>query len=128
MATGLPDRSFDAAMSVDALWMVSNKLAAIKEVSRILKRGSLFAFTTWEPKHINHSALLKRLAFKVIEYGESKDWKTRQLSVYEEIIRNHELLVSEMGKEAADLLASEGREAPRLLPTTPRIFVVAKKV
>ena len=47
-ATGLPDASCDAVMSLDVLPFVQDKAAAAREVARILRAGGRFAFTTWE--------------------------------------------------------------------------------
>jgi SAM-dependent methyltransferase len=47
-ATGLPDASCDAVMSLDVLPFVPGKAAAVREVARILRPGGRFAFTTWE--------------------------------------------------------------------------------
>ena len=47
-ATGLQDKSCDGAISIDILWMVPNKIAAMSEVARILHSAARFVFTTWE--------------------------------------------------------------------------------
>jgi SAM-dependent methyltransferase len=47
-ATGLPDASCDAVMSLDVLPFVPDKTAAAREIARILRPGGRFAFTTWE--------------------------------------------------------------------------------
>lgn len=47
-ATGLPDASCDAVMSLDVLPFIPGKAAALREVARILRPGGRFAFTTWE--------------------------------------------------------------------------------
>src|SRR3954447_1328731 len=47
-STGLPEASFDAAMSVDVIWSVPDKLGALREAARILKPGARFAFTNWD--------------------------------------------------------------------------------
>jgi SAM-dependent methyltransferase len=53
-ATGLPDASCDAVMSLDVLPFAPDKTAALREVARILRPGGHFAFTTWE--QLTHSA------------------------------------------------------------------------
>jgi ubiquinone/menaquinone biosynthesis C-methylase UbiE len=47
-ATGLPDASCDAVMSLDVLPFIPDKVAAVREVARILRPRGRFAFTTWE--------------------------------------------------------------------------------
>ena len=46
-ATGLPDASCDAVISLDVLLFVPGKAAA-REIARILRPGGRLAFTTWE--------------------------------------------------------------------------------
>jgi ubiquinone/menaquinone biosynthesis C-methylase UbiE len=38
----------DAAMSVDVLWMVPDRPAALREVARVLKPGARFVCTNWD--------------------------------------------------------------------------------
>ena len=47
-ATGLPDASCDAVISLDVLLFVPDKPAAAREIARILRPGGRLAFTTWE--------------------------------------------------------------------------------
>lgn len=47
-ATGLPDASCDAVISLDVLLFVQDKAAAAREIARILRPGGRLAFTTWE--------------------------------------------------------------------------------
>jgi SAM-dependent methyltransferase len=47
-ATGLPEASCDAVMSLDVLPFVPDQAAAVGEAARILRPGGRFAFTTWE--------------------------------------------------------------------------------
>jgi SAM-dependent methyltransferase len=49
-ATGLLEASCDAAMSLDVLVFVPDKVAAVREVARILRPQGRFAFTTWEQR------------------------------------------------------------------------------
>lgn len=126
--TGLAAASADAAMSVDALWMVHNKVAALKEVSRVLKPGSRFVFTTWEVKPVNHAALLKRMGFQVLAREEPAQWQARQLAVYERILLQREQLTRELGESATQVLASEAQEAAARLAETPRLLFVTERV
>ncbi|MEW6301301.1 MAG: class I SAM-dependent methyltransferase, partial [Thermodesulfobacteriota bacterium] len=42
------DCTFDAAMSVDVLWMVPDTLAALREVARVVRPGARFVFANWD--------------------------------------------------------------------------------
>jgi ubiquinone/menaquinone biosynthesis C-methylase UbiE len=76
-STGLPDASFDGAMSVDLLWAVPDKLGALREIARLLKPGARFAFTNWDrdlsppgylpPLH-DHRPLLRQAGFEIETY------------------------------------------------------------
>jgi ubiquinone/menaquinone biosynthesis C-methylase UbiE len=45
-----PDNSFDGASSIDVISFIPDPLVVIKEVARILRPKTYFAFTTWENK------------------------------------------------------------------------------
>ncbi|SDH10989.1 Methyltransferase domain-containing protein [Sinosporangium album] len=124
-ATGLPDRSCDAVMSVDALWMVWNKPAAFLETSRILRPGGRFVFTTWEPAYLDHTRMLANAGFAILERRETDNWLARQLAVYQRITAARAALAAELGPGSAVLL-TEAAQTPGVLPTTPRVMITAE--
>ncbi len=73
-ATGMPDAAFDAAISVDVLWVAPDKPAALREVARILRPGGTFVFTSWdfatsppdEPQPSHHEPLLREAGFAIL--------------------------------------------------------------
>ena len=130
-ATGCPAAAFDAAMSIDALFMVPDKSGTVRETFRILKPGARFAFTTWEldePNRVkDYRPLLEEFGFQVELYEESPDWLRRQRSVHEAVVAEKDKLIEEMGKEAAQVwILFSTIELPKL-PLMRRIFVVARK-
>ncbi|MEU8980799.1 class I SAM-dependent methyltransferase [Streptomyces sp. NPDC048309] len=123
--TGLPAAEFDGAMSIDALWMVLNKVAAFEELARLLRPGSPLVFTTWAPPHLDYAWFLEPVGFQDIETVQLTASTERQLAVYERIIVQRDAIAREMGEEAAQVLVDEATEAPRLLATVPRVMVRA---
>ena len=112
-------------LSVDALWMVWDKPAAVREMARILEPGGRLALTTWEPAYLDHRALLESVGFDVLVREETPDWLSRQTAVYDGILAARGQLAAELGPEAAEVLVDEARETPSLLPDSPRILVAA---
>lgn len=123
--TGLPAASCAAVMSVDALWMVWDKAAALGEVARVLRPGGRFVFTTWETAEVDHLALLADAGFDVRVREETPDWLDRQLAVYTGIRDAERELRAEMGDEAAEVILAEARDTPSRLPSTPRLLLAA---
>jgi ubiquinone/menaquinone biosynthesis C-methylase UbiE len=121
----LPDASFDAAMSIDALWMVFDKLAALREVARVLRPGSRFIFTSWEPAHLSYRQLLEAAGFTDVVGYEIDGWRERQTAVYEGILRHRDAIAAEMGADAAAVLVAEAEEAPTMLTYAPRVVISA---
>ena len=135
VATGLPGDAFDGAMSIDALWLVPDTSAALREVARILRPGARFIFTTWdfdisppdEPQISNHRPLLSDAGFTVDAYEETENWEGyyRALVAAYEAARDD--LVRELGEtDANEMLAHYHRRAA-LLPSWRRSRVVARK-
>jgi ubiquinone/menaquinone biosynthesis C-methylase UbiE len=140
-ATGLPDASFDGGMSVDVLWAVPDKLAALKEAARILKPGARLAFTNWDrdrtppgylPPVADHRPLLVQAGFEVETYQVQPDAETKRRAVYEAIVAAEQDLVQEMGEDAAARLMFEAKGTLGLtdgvdyLAHSRRIYVVAR--
>lgn len=128
VSAGLPAGSFDAAVSIDAFWMVLNKPAAFREAGRLVRPGARLVLTTWEPEHIDHTRMARKAGFDVVECVEPPDWRRRQIAVYEAILRLLPRLASEMGGAAAAILGAEAREAPDMLSRSRRILLIADKV
>ena len=142
-ATGFPDASFDGAMSVDVLWAVPDKFAALKEAARILKPGARLAFTNWDrdrtppsylPPLADHRPLLEQAGFEIETYQVQADAEKKRRAVYEAIVAAEQDLVQEMGDEAAARLLFEAKGTLGLtdgvdyLAHSRRIYVVARIV
>ncbi|GAA1402519.1 hypothetical protein GCM10009613_62640 [Pseudonocardia kongjuensis] len=125
--SGLPTGGADAVMSVDALWMVQDKPAALAEVHRILVPGGRFVLTTWEPAHVDHRALLDEAGFDLEVREETPDWLARQRAVYAGITAAAAELADELGAEGAEVILTEAEQAPRVLAGTPRLLLAARR-
>jgi len=148
-ATGLPDASCDAVMSLDVLPFVPDKAAAAREVARILRPGGRFAFTTWErlsrPARDNHPLralagtfqdhpllksakadyrqLISQAGLAVETYQEPPGWRHQQQALAEGIIA-----------AAAEVTGDMGRHYPAMahvflasLPDSRYILVTARR-
>ena len=146
-ATGLPDASCDAVMSLDVLPFVPDKAAAAGEIARILRPGGRLAFTTWE--RLGHPAgddpqrralagtfhahpllesaradyrqLISQAGLTVETYQEPPGWRAQQQALAEGIIA-----------AAAEVTADMGRHYPAMarvflasLPDSRYVFVAA---
>lgn len=129
--TGLATGSCDAAVSVDALWLASDRDRALTETARILSPKAPFVFTTWDGNipfmPDSYRKDLEAAGFAVEVYEETKGWKERQLAVYKKILASADALVREMGTPAAKALVREARSTPPVLEKSTRILVAATK-
>jgi ubiquinone/menaquinone biosynthesis C-methylase UbiE len=142
VSTGLPDASLDAAMSVDVLWAVLDKLGALQEVARILKPGARFAFTSWDrdlsppgyPPPLNdHRPLLEQAGFDVESYEIQPDAEAKRRVWYERVVAAESTLIEEVGEAGAERMLLEAKRTLGLtdgadyLAHSRRILVVARK-
>ena len=142
VSTGLPDAIFDGAMSVDTLWAVPDKPAAIREIARILKPGARLAFTNWDrdlsppgylPSPNDHRPLLEQAGFEVEVYEIQPDAEVQRRAFYERAVATEPTLIEEMGEEGAQKLMFEAKgtlgltDGTDYLAHSRRIFVVARK-
>lgn len=137
-ATGLPDASCDAAMSLDVLLFVPDQAAAIRETARILRPGCCFGFTTWE-QQTGYSQRLKALqledyrpvlesaSFDVEIYDEPPNWQRQQRSLLEASIAHERELVEEMGSMAASKFLEMARGALEDMPSRRYVFGVGRR-
>ncbi len=123
----LPVASVDAAMSVDAFWMVVDKKAALEEMARVLTPGSRFVLTTWSLPSLAESPMWDESGFEVLTCEETPRWQERQLQIYQLIRERRAELVEELG-EASTILVSEAQTAPALLAEAPRVLIIAERM
>jgi ubiquinone/menaquinone biosynthesis C-methylase UbiE len=142
VSTGLSDASLDAAMSIDVLWAVPDKLGALQEVARILKPGACFAFTSWDrdlsppgypPPLDDHRPLLEQAGFDVESYEVQPDAEAKRRVYYERIVAAESTLIEEVGEAGAESMLLEARRSLGLtdgidyIAHSRRIVVVARK-
>jgi ubiquinone/menaquinone biosynthesis C-methylase UbiE len=113
--------SVDVAISVDAFWMVHDKVSAIEEIMRVLKPGASLLFTSWDNVEFGSELLFEEFGFEFGYKLETENWKQFQTDIYRAIVLRKEQLLAEMGS-AAEILISEAEEAPTMLNTVGRYF------
>lgn len=136
-ATGLPDASCDAVMSLDVLVFVPDKAAALREVARILRAPGSFVFTTWEQpgysarlgaqQLADHRPLLETAGFAIEVYEEPPDWQRQQRALVEGIIAAETELAEETGTAAAAGYVAMARGVLADLPVRRYVFLVARR-
>lgn len=136
-ATGLPEASCDAVMSLDVLLFVPDKAAAAREVARILRPGGRFGFTTWEqpgyserlgaPQLADYRPLLAAAGFDVEIYEEPPNWQRQQRALLEGIIASESKLAEEMEAPVAASRVAMARGALAEMPVRRYVFVVARR-
>jgi ubiquinone/menaquinone biosynthesis C-methylase UbiE len=110
-ATGLPDASCDAAMSLDVLVFVPDKPAAVHEVARGLRPRGAFVFTTCEQagnsarlaasQIADYRPLLEAAGFVVESYEEPPGSQRQHRGLVEGIIAAEHELGEELGAAVA---------------------------
>lgn len=140
-ATGLESGTFDGVVSIDALWMATDKQSVLQEVRRLMRPQGRFVFTTWEgkvpgtgnPTNDEYRSLLQAAGFKIETYEETADWEKLQREVYRQWLLQQYALAQEMGVGAAGMLVSEAiwlttqlDDGTDRLSQTRRIFVACQ--
>lgn len=137
-ATGLPDDSCDAVMSLDVILFVPDKVAAVREVVRILRPGRPFVFTTWEdttvssPQQdplpdngevVDYRRLLEQGGLMVETCEEPPEWRRQQRALAEGIVAAEADVSQEMGPTYVAM----ARRFLDSLPQVRYVFVVARR-
>ena len=134
--TGVPDAAFDGAISIDSLWVIQDKAAALSEVARILHPGARFVFTTWEARKVmvdplyimDYHPLLGDAGFEIEVYDETPEWEERQQAVYDKALADQAKLILEMGETAATLWIAEAQINTTMLSELRRVLVAARRL
>jgi len=133
-ATGLPDESVHAVMSIDALLFTPSKAAALVELRRILRPGGRLVFTSIDyerqpagrpPQVGDHRPLIRVAGFDVRTYDETVDWRGRSERIYRALLDAVEALAAEAGEPVDDVRASLEEEAATVATMKRRVFAVA---
>lgn len=125
--TGLPSKTADAVMSVDAFWMVMDKLAALEEIARIMRPGAVFAMTTWAAADVVWADWFEDTGLRLLSSSETPNWKQNQLTVYGAVCEQRATLEGQLDPEAFAILLSEAEEAPKMLNAMQRYLVIAQR-
>jgi SAM-dependent methyltransferase len=138
-ATGLPDESCDAVMSIDALQLVPDRPAAIREVARVLRPGGVFAFTTWEidPRASNdsaeqrlvrdHTPTLEAAGLRVEYRAPIPGSREYEKGFFEGILAHRDELTAEMGPAVAGEMCEEANTVLPKLDAARRVLIVARR-
>jgi ubiquinone/menaquinone biosynthesis C-methylase UbiE len=136
-ATGLPDASCDAVLSLDVLIFVPDKTSAAREFARILRTGGRLGLTTWEQpgysarlgaeQLADHRPLLEQAGFTIEACEEPADWRRQQRALAEGLIAAEPEMSREMGMKNAGALAAMARGVLADMAVRRYVCVVAQK-
>jgi SAM-dependent methyltransferase len=136
-ATGLPDESADAAMSIDAIQLMPHKAAVVAEVRRVLRRSALFVFTTWEAMEGGPKAgrkatlaslvpLLEVSGFKVERRELRAAFPEQATALFQGWLENRIALTAELGVEVYGQLEREANRALPEIGEDERVLIIAR--
>jgi SAM-dependent methyltransferase len=137
-ATGWADARFDGAVSFDVLMFVPDKVAALKEIARILKPGSRFTGMIFELD--TDSASLSVVAFKDYEsafaqagfsvehYDETADWRRLLTDSLNGMVAAEALLAREVHPLALQRMLHWARTRPGELDDSRRMRFCTRKM
>lgn len=135
-ATGLSTASINAVMSVDALLFALDKLAAIRELARILVHRGRLVMTTWDyarqpvgrpPQVPDHRPILEQAGFEVLSDDETSGWLQRQARIDELLLLAIDELATETGSDPAHVRERVEEMHATLACMTRRVLVVAQR-
>jgi SAM-dependent methyltransferase len=108
-ATGLPDSSADGLMSIDALAMAADRVAALKEVRRILRPGARAVFTCAEWR--GDAPLIADAGLLLVDEFIDNGKQARQLRLYKLWLEHQTELEQRFGPPGQSLI-EEARMGP----------------
>lgn len=134
--TGLPAKTFDALMSIDAIQFMEPQGVAT-EIARLLRAGGIAALTTMEALvddlpvttvAKDYCAVFKAIGFSILEYERIADAHKKENALYEAIEFYRDALLEEIGETATPILeeARDRLERAKVPPRVRKIFLVAQ--
>lgn len=142
--TGLTSRAYDAAVSLDAIWLAHDQQRAMHEAARILRPGARLVFTSWE-QHVpmpfvkqpvrDYRPLLEAAGFAVESYEYLRHSEALMKDIYARIRHAQAELLVEMGPAIQGLLG-EAHFVPGLVDgvnyiaqeTGPHVLICARRL
>jgi ubiquinone/menaquinone biosynthesis C-methylase UbiE len=133
-ATSLPDSSADGVLCVDAIFFALDRVAALREVARVLRPGGRFVFTCDEeagsprPQAVPDWTPLVEAAGLVVEQKEEIPRFVESLQrMYALWLEHIDELRAEIGDAAADEMAGEAAVVSPTLPARTALVVTARR-
>jgi SAM-dependent methyltransferase len=122
--TGLPPKSADALVCIDAIQLMPDAEAVAGEIARVLKVGGRAGLTTWEDERIGDVVgLLESVGLTLRLKQQRDDWRDRERSIFERAQRE---------APASDdpgllSLAEEAERALPMLEAARRVIVIVER-
>jgi SAM-dependent methyltransferase len=139
--TGIGDQSADAAMTVDALQYAPDKMKALVEAARFLRRGGRLALAAfeldagrvaglpvWADPVGDYRPLLERAGFRIVSYQQIPDWQGQVAAGYGAVVAEQKALAAELGPAAAAAIVLEASITLDLRPYSGHILALAVRV
>jgi ubiquinone/menaquinone biosynthesis C-methylase UbiE len=133
-ATGLADRSAEAVVCLDAVFFAEDRIAALREVNRLLGSGGRYAFTAPEtdpptrPAHVPDWTPSLEAAGLKLESKEDVPHFAEQLGrMYALWLEHLDELRAELGESAAERLETEAHTVAPALSSRLHLFIVARR-
>jgi SAM-dependent methyltransferase len=132
--TGLPDAGADAVLCVDAIFFAPDRIAALREVARILRPGGRFVFTCDEDTDATRAtavpdwtALVEAAGMTVEEKEPIPRFAENLQRMYGLWLEHLDELRDELGEDAATEMETEAQTVGPTLAARTALVVTARR-
>jgi SAM-dependent methyltransferase len=128
-------------MTVDALRYAPDKMKALAEVARFLRRGGRFALAAfeldvgrvaglpvWADPVGDYRPLLERAGFRIVSYERIPGWQDQVAAGYGAVVAEQEALETELGPAAAAAVVLEATITLELQPCRGHVLGMAVRI